>query len=69
MPSNSSLQRPHIIKQRELNNLILVLDLSLKKTETLVSRLKEWHLLAQTRKYVSSGKETDACPNFLQTLR
>ena len=69
MPPNSSLQRPHLIKQHELNNLILVLDLSLKKTEIMVSRLKEWHLLAQTRKYVCRGKETDACPNFLQTRR
>ncbi|KAH9631001.1 hypothetical protein HF086_000727, partial [Spodoptera exigua] len=46
LPSTSSLGRPHLINQNELNDLIRDLDLSIRQAELLGSRLKEWNLLA-----------------------
>lgn len=46
VPPKSSLKEPHMIQQQELNDLFRDLNLSIRQSETLGSRLQEWNLLS-----------------------
>jgi hypothetical protein len=46
-PELETLKQPHLINQKELNDLVRDLELSKEKSELLGSRLQEWNLLAE----------------------
>lgn len=66
-PSSSSLD-PHLIEQHELNDLIRDLNLSVRQSELLGSRLQEWNLLAPSTKISLQRKRNREMAAFYTDL-
>lgn len=64
LPSTSSLSRPPLIKQDQLNDLIRDLDLSIRQAELLGSRLQEWKVLAPDTKVTAQRKRNNEMASF-----